>query len=62
MGHAETPKIPEVTDEAGDSPKWLPALGAVLFVLAVGSLLYTHLVSDDTGGSDAPVAADAPSH
>jgi hypothetical protein len=36
MGHENTPPtLPEVTDEAQDSPMWLPALGAALFIAFV---------------------------
>lgn len=32
MEHSNTPPtLPEVTDEAGTSPAWLPVLGAGLF-------------------------------
>jgi hypothetical protein len=33
------PEIPEVTDEAGDSPEWVPMLGVGLLVLAVAIVL-----------------------
>lgn len=37
MGDAnQVPTLPDVQDEAGDTPMWVPAMGvAVLFVLAV---------------------------
>ena len=59
MGHAETPQIPEVTDEAGDSPKWLPLLGAGLFALALAAIIWAHMGGEDAGG-DAPSAEAAP--
>jgi hypothetical protein len=43
MGHANTPpELPEVTDEAGDTPKWVPWLGVGLFVLAVAWIVLGH--------------------
>jgi hypothetical protein len=59
MGHAETPQIPEVTDEAGDSPKWLPLLGAGLFALAVGLILWAHVGGESAGSDSAAEAAPA---
>jgi hypothetical protein len=29
----KAPGLPEITDEAGDSPLWLPAVGVALLVL-----------------------------
>jgi hypothetical protein len=60
MGHANTPpQIPEVTDEAGDSPKWLPALGLGLFALLVGCILWCHMPHGESAAA-APGAAEAP--
>lgn len=43
MGHAHTPpELPEVSDEAGDTPRWVPLLGLVLFVLSAGAIWYCH--------------------
>jgi hypothetical protein len=39
------PALPEVYDEAGDSPRWVPALGAGLFILfavAFATRVMTH--------------------
>jgi hypothetical protein len=30
------PSLPEVVDEAGNSPRWVPALGLGLFLLLAG--------------------------
>jgi hypothetical protein len=63
MGHAEAPQIPEVTDEAGDSPKWVPRLGVGLFVLAVALILLAHRSSESAGDeapTEAPTAEAAP--
>ncbi|MFT3921413.1 MAG: hypothetical protein QM778_02640 [Myxococcales bacterium] len=61
MGHAHTPpELPEITDEAGDSPKWLPWLGVALFALGIGGIAVCHSqhadASDDTADS-APAEA-----
>ena len=43
MGHANTPpQLPEVTDEAGNTPRWVPLLGAILFVVAIGAIVVCH--------------------
>ncbi len=59
MGHAETPQIPEVTDEAGNSPWWLPWLGAGLFALAVGLIVLAHVRGDSADSDSAAEAAAA---
>jgi hypothetical protein len=62
MGHAKTPQIPEVTDEAGDSSKWLPLYGAVLFAGAVGWLVWAHTCSSTAEAeTEAAPAEVAPS-
>lgn len=56
MGHAHSaPELPEVTDEAPATPKWVPLLGVALFVLAVAGIVVSH-------GSASPSAdtADSP--
>jgi hypothetical protein len=53
MGHANTPpQLPEVRDEAGDTPRWVPVLGVLLFALATLTIVICH-----TGCSAAPPAA-----
>ncbi len=43
MSHAPTPpELPEVTDEAGDTPSWVPLLGVALFVLGVAYIVWSH--------------------
>lgn len=57
MGHANTPpQLPEVTDEAADSPKWLPALGAGLFAVAVVLILLATRFDGDDAVHEAPPA------
>jgi hypothetical protein len=44
MGHGnQPPSIPEVKDEAGNSPSWLPLLGGGLFALFVAWIVYSHV-------------------
>jgi hypothetical protein len=61
MGHAHTPpQLPEVTDEAGNSPGWLPWLGIGLFVLAVIGITVSHRSSEaEEAPSDDPAAEAA---
>jgi hypothetical protein len=34
MSHSKSPpSLPQIVDEAGDSPRWLPLLGAFVFAL-----------------------------
>lgn len=52
MGHAHTPpELPEITDEAGDTPRWVPVLGLVLFVLSAGAIVWCHTACDADQGS-----------
>jgi hypothetical protein len=56
MGHADTPpQLPEVSDEAGNTPRWVPLLGVVLFLLSVAAIVVCH-----GGSEDAASAAEAP--
>ena len=55
-GHADPPGLPEVIDEAADTPSWVPWLG---FAFVLAAAVYAVL-----GGSaqheEAPPAAAAP--
>jgi hypothetical protein len=51
--HAHAPGLPEVHDEAGDTPMWVPILGAVLLVL--GGFWVVYKVA--TFGADEAAAA-----
>jgi hypothetical protein len=43
MSHAHTPpELPEITDEAGASPKWLPWLGVAVFAAGAGWIMMCH--------------------
>jgi hypothetical protein len=54
MGHAHSaPELPEVTDEAPATPKWVPLLGAALFVLAVVGIVVSHGEPTDASADSA---------
>ena len=58
MGHAETPpQLPEVTDEAGNTPRWVPLLGAGLFALAILAIVLHHAGAAGNEGDAEPEAA-----
>ncbi len=57
MGHAHTPpELPEISDEAGDSPKWLPWAGVALFAPGIGWIAVCHVGHADEAGSEADAA------
>jgi len=60
----EAPALPEVHDEAGDTPWWVPVLGLVLAVLVVALLVWRAKTAEPTPEQqDAPEAqapADSP--
>lgn len=59
MSHAHTPpQLPEVTDEAGDSPRWLPWLGVALFVLMVAYVWWSHRQHEAVEAGDTAPAAE----
>lgn len=56
------PALPEVYDEAGDSPRWVPALGAGLFVVFAVTLaarVLTQASPQPTAAPDAQPAEQA---
>jgi len=68
-GSKEPPHLPEIVDEAGDSPSWLPLVGlALLCVLALGLAARQAIgpsdeqpkpaVEADAGAAAAPAAGD----
>jgi len=58
MGHAHTPpELPEIRDEAGDTPRWVPLLGVVLFVLSAGAIMWSHTAASSDSAS---TSADQP--
>lgn len=61
MGHAETPpQLPDVTDEAGNTPRWVPLLGVGLFVLALLSIVVCHSGGESEAAAEPEAAAEAP--
>jgi len=56
--HNHAPQLPEVVDEAGDTPGWVPLLGIALFVLFVGYVAWGHAklaeIEADTSSAGAP--------
>ncbi len=57
MGHSNTPpQLPEVTDEAGDSPKWLPMLGAAVLAALVAWAVLSHTGAE--GSADEPAGEE----
>lgn len=55
------PGLPEIRDEAADTPMWIPALGLALFVLATVWLVISAALSDiDDETAEAPVEVAAP--
>lgn len=60
MSHPHhAPELPEVTDEAGDTPSWVPLLGAALFVLMVAYVWWAHRAHDAVTEGAPPSAAEA---
>jgi hypothetical protein len=60
MGHAETPpQLPEITDEAGNTPRWVPLLGAGLFALAILAIVLQHSGSGNDSEATSDQAAEA---
>lgn len=66
MAHdpSTAPGLPEIRDEAADTPMWVPALGLGLFVLATVWMIVTaafeDITADTAGAIEAPVAVEAP--
>jgi hypothetical protein len=58
-GHAHPPPgLPDVKDEAGDTPPWVPKLGILLGLLLAGLIAFSIVRSEQAATHDAP-AADA---
>jgi hypothetical protein len=61
MGHANTPpQLPEVRDEAGNTPRWVPVLGALLFVIAAAAIVVRHTAFKDDDSEHAGSGESAP--
>jgi len=52
------PGIPEVKDEAGDTPPWVPKLGVALAVILVGLIALSVALGDKAAPDDAPAAGE----
>jgi hypothetical protein len=56
-GHAHpAPGIPEVKDEAGDSPAWLPKLGLGLGLALAALIAFTIMQAEKSAPDEAPAA------
>ncbi len=53
------PGLPEIQDEAADTPMWVPALGLGLFVLAALYLVIS-AAFEDVDAAEAAIEAPAP--
>ena len=52
MGHANTPpQLPEITDEAANTPRWVPLLGALLFLASVAAIVVCHGSGEEAEGA-----------
>ncbi|MFW5924581.1 MAG: hypothetical protein ACOCV4_00330 [Myxococcota bacterium] len=63
--HAAPPGLPEIRDEAGDTPSWVPLLGVGLLVALLAVFGAQLWLGDDEGtegaqDADATVDPDAP--
>ncbi len=54
------PELPEVHDEAGDTPLWLPVLGAALLAIAGLFLIFRAAFADAEADAGTPEPAAAP--
>ena len=55
--HHHAPGLPEIHDEAADTPMWLPLLGLALFTLAALVLIIRAAVADASAELGAEAAA-----
>ncbi|HEX7479901.1 MAG TPA: hypothetical protein VF331_19015 [Polyangiales bacterium] len=66
MSHEKhAPTLPQVTDEAANTPNWVPALGFGLFALFALLFAVRHAMHDaapTNGAADAPAAAEQPTN
>ncbi|MDB4972487.1 MAG: hypothetical protein JWN48_828 [Myxococcaceae bacterium] len=61
MSHAHhPPELAEVTDEAGNTPSWVPLLGVALFALMVVYIWWAHSQASTLPRAGTP-EAQAPS-
>ncbi len=58
--HDHAVGLPEIHDEAGDTPMWVPALGLGLLILATLYMVFSSAFADDEATeAEAPVAVEA---
>ena len=56
-GHAHpAPGIPEVKDEAGDTPSWVPKVGILVVGAMLALIAYALLPATSASPADAPAA------
>jgi hypothetical protein len=58
--HDGPPTLPEIVDEAGDTPTWVPILGIALFALIAVMFVAREQMKTDVPAPVAAPAADAP--
>lgn len=62
MSHADhPPQLPDIRDEAGETPRWVPYFGLALFALIVAYVWWAHhqRATAATEGGDAPAVVGA---
>jgi hypothetical protein len=52
--------MPEITDEAGNTPRWVPLLGALLFLASVAAIVVCHSACRGAEAEARPSAETAP--
>ncbi|MET0340583.1 MAG: hypothetical protein ABW252_06255 [Polyangiales bacterium] len=62
MSHADhPPQLPDIRDEAGETPRWVPIFGIALFALIVAYVWWAHRHHETAQieGGEAEAAAQA---
>lgn len=57
--HSHTPGLPEIHDEAADTPMWIPMLGLALFALLALFLIVRAAVADASAELEATTGEEA---
>jgi hypothetical protein len=55
----QAPRLPDVVDEAGATPRWVPLLGIALLIAAVLLVGVRQVMRAGAGGEPAPVQNEA---
>ncbi|MCU0671264.1 MAG: hypothetical protein MUE69_00580 [Myxococcota bacterium] len=58
--HHHAPGLPEIHDEAADTPMWLPMLGLAIFAIVALFLITRAAIEDASAELDATGAVEAP--